>query len=151
MKNKLLICACLLLSGFGNAFSQKAASDKTKVRLQIPEKKIKIDPMIYGHMLENVNDSMIYGGVTDKKGNEYLHVTELLKPLEIPVMRWPGGTVIHEYRWKNGIGPRPLRPTDSTFAWKGIENYQFGTDEFLQWCKRIGTEPYINFNMGNTG
>jgi alpha-N-arabinofuranosidase len=130
--------------------SAKSSSERTTIQIQIPDNKIQIDPMIYGHMLENVNDSMIYGGVANGKGEENLHITELLKPLEIPVMRWPGGTVIHEYRWKNGIGPKPLRPVSSTFAWKGIENYQFGTDEFLQWCKRINTVPYINFNMGNS-
>src|SRR5690606_24652591 len=69
--------------------------------------------------------------------------------LQIPVMRWPGGTVIHEYRWRNGVGPKPLRPTVKNHHWGGVENYQFGTDEFLAWCREIGTEPYINFNMGN--
>ncbi len=140
----------LFLCSHSFAQSSKKTNERTVLQLEIPEKKATIDPMIYGHMLENVNDSMIYGGVTNGKGEENLHVTELLKPLEIPVMRWPGGTVIHEYRWRNGIGPKPLRPVDSTYAWKGIENYQFGTDEFLQWCKRIGTVPYINFNMGNS-
>lgn len=130
--------------------SSKSSAEKTTVQIQIPSNKIQIDPMIYGHMLENVNDSMIYGGVANGKGEEYLHITALLKPLDIPVMRWPAGTAMHEYRWKNGIGPKPLRPVSPTYAWKGIENYQFGTDEFLQWCKRINTVPYINLNMGNS-
>jgi len=121
----------------------------TTVKIDVSAKEVQIDPMIYGQMLENVNDSMIYGGVVDLKGNVRQHLIPPLQDLEIPVMRWPGGTVIHEYRWRDGIGPKPLRPTVDTYAWKGIENYQFGTDEFLQWCRQIGTEPYINFNMGN--
>jgi len=128
-----------------------ASAQVTTVAIDIPDTPVAIDPMIYGQMLENVNDSMIYGGVTDLSGNVRAHLIPPLQELEIPVMRWPGGTVVHEYRWRNGIGPKPLRPTDSTYAWKGIENYQFGTDEFLQWCRQIGTEPYINFNMGNHG
>ncbi len=128
----------------------KTAGQVTEVVVTIPQNPVKIDPMIYGQMLENVNDSMIYGGVADLQGNERKHITTLLKDLDIPVMRWPGGTVIHEYRWRYGIGPKPLRPVVPTHAWKGIENYQFGTDEFLQWCQRIGTAPYINFNMGNS-
>lgn len=139
----------VLIAGQVSAQSGKARAAKTLVQIEIPSSLAEIDPMIYGQMLENVNDSMIYGGVVNGKGEENLHVTELLKPLDIPVMRWPGGTVIHEYRWRNGIGPKPLRPVSQTYAWKGIENYQFGTDEFLQWCKRIGTVPYINFNMAN--
>ncbi len=122
----------------------------TRVNIAIPSEPVAIDPMIYGQMLENVNDSVIYGGVTDGHGNVQPHIAALLKELEIPVMRWPGGTVIHEYRWREGIGPRNLRPVVTTHAWKGKENYQFGTDEFLNWCKDINTQPYINFNMANS-
>ncbi|MCD2425482.1 hypothetical protein LQ567_22045 [Niabella pedocola] len=138
------IALMIWMTGFGTATAQK-----TRVTITIPEQRIPIDPMIYGQMLENVNDSVIYGGVTDGNGNVQPHITKLLKELDIPVMRWPGGTVIHEYRWRDGIGPRRLRPVVSTYAWKGKENYQFGTDEFLNWCKEINTQPYINFNMAN--
>jgi alpha-N-arabinofuranosidase len=130
-------------------FLQPVAQTKTVLEIKIPEKRSPVDVMIYGQMLENVNDSMIYGGIVDMDGNEQLHITPLLKDLEIPVVRWPGGTVVYEYRWRNGIGPRPLRPTAPTLAWKGKETYQFGTDEFLQWCERVGTTPYINLNMGS--
>lgn len=147
MQRKILIATMLLAA---LCFQLYLKAQITQVQVSIPEIRVKIDPMIYGQMLENVNDSMIYGGVADTAGNERMHVTTLLKGLDIPVMRWPGGTVIHEYRWKNGIGSKAVRPVVSTYAWKGRENYQFGTDEFLQWCQRIGTAPYINFNMGNS-
>ncbi len=119
----------------------------TSVEIDIPATPVQIDPMIYGQMLENVNDSMIYGGVTDLSGNVRRHLIPHLRALEIPVMRWPGGTVVYEYHWEKGTGPRGQRPTVPNLAWGGIENYQFGTDEFLQWCQDIGTQPYINFNM----
>lgn len=121
----------------------------TTVEIDVGSTPVQIDPMIYGQMLENVNDSMIYGGIADLQGNVRHHLTPSLHDLQIPVMRWPGGTVIHEYRWRNGVGPKPLRPTVKNHHWGGVENYQFGTDEFLAWCREIGTEPYINFNMGN--
>mgnify|MGYP001168856618 CR=1 FL=1 len=121
----------------------------TTVEIDVSTAPVQIDPMIYGQMLENVNDSMIYGGVADLQGNVRRHLIPKLRDLQIPVMRWPGGTVIHEYRWRYGIGPKDLRPEVDTYAWQGKENYRFGTDEFLQWCQEIGTEPYINFNMGN--
>ena len=144
----LLLTACLSLPGIvSNA--QTISKQKTRIEFGSTERTAAVDPLIYGQMLENVNDSMIYGGVADKEGREQLHVTPLVKDLNIPVMRWPGGTVVYEYRWRNGIGPRTLRPTVPTLAWKGEESYQFGTDEFLQWSKRVGTEPYINFNMGS--
>lgn len=130
-------------------YTHHSQAQVTTVTLEIPEIPVQIDPMIYGQMLENVNDSMIYGGITDLQGNPRAHLIPHLSDLHIPVMRWPGGAVIHEYRWENGVGPRGQRPTVPTLEWGGTENYQFGTDEFLQWCEKIGTVPYINFNMGN--
>lgn len=124
-----------------------ARAQVTTVKINIPEEPVEIDPMIYGQMLENVNDSVIYGGVTDKNGNVRRHLIPELKDLKMPVMRWPGGTVVYEYHWEKGIGPRSQRPVVDNLAWGGVENYQFGTDEFLQWCKEVGTVPYINLNM----
>lgn len=129
--------------------AQQVRAQVTTVEIDGSTTPVQIDPMIYGQMLENVNDSMIYGGIADLQGNIRHHLTPRLRDLQIPVMRWPGGTVIHEYRWRYGVGPKPLRPTVPNHHWGGVENYQFGTDEFLAWCREIGTEPYINFNMGN--
>ena len=33
-------------------------------------------------------------------------------------------------------------------AWLGYESNQFGTDEFMKWCKIVGSEPYLCLNMG---
>jgi hypothetical protein len=33
-------------------------------------------------------------------------------------------------------------------AWIGIEPNTFGTDEFMQWCEEVGTEPYLCLNFG---
>ena len=33
-------------------------------------------------------------------------------------------------------------------AWLGTETNQFGTDEFLEWCEALGTEPYFALNFG---
>lgn len=119
----------------------------TTVSVVIPDNSVVIDPMIYGQMLENINDSMIYGGVTDLQGNVREHLIPHLRELQIPLMRWPGGTVVYEYHWRKGIGPRKDRPIVRNLAWGGVESYQFGTDEFLQWCREVGTTPYINLNM----
>jgi len=137
----IITCAFLLL------WNVYTVAQVTDVTVGIPDTTVLIDPMIYGQMLENVNDSAIYGGVTDRQGNVRQHLVPLLQDLNIPVMRWPGGTVVYEYDWKSGIGPKEKRPTEPNLAWGGRENYQFGTDEFLQWCKKIGTTPYINLNM----
>lgn len=122
-------------------------AEVTTVKVEIPEAPTKIDPMIYGQMLENVNDQMIYGGVTNVDGTVREHLIQHFKDLQIPIMRWPGGSAIFEYNWYKGVGPKNLRPVVEKGAWGGVENYQFGTDEFLQWCTKVGTVPYLNFNM----
>jgi len=33
-------------------------------------------------------------------------------------------------------------------AWNSLETNQFGTNEFIDWCKRVGTEPLLGFNLG---
>ncbi len=142
----LKIIACFFLMVVNTyVYAQK----KTKVSISVPANPVQIDTMIYGQMLENVNDSVIYRGVVSEDGTVRANLIPVLKDLDIPVMRWPGGTVIHEYHWREGIGPKHLRPVVETHAWKGKETYQFGTDEFLKWCKEVGTTPYINFNMAN--
>lgn len=143
-KNLITITACAFLLLFN---VRAVHAQVTEVSVHIPDTTVLIDPMIYGQMLENVNDSAIYGGVADRQGNARQYLLPFLQDLQIPVMRWPGGTVVYEYDWKSGIGPKEKRPTEPNVAWGGIENYQFGTDEFLQWCKQIGTTPYINLNM----
>lgn len=137
-----------LLASILSCCTQSAINEKsTFVKISIPGHPVRINPMIYGQMLEDCNDRVIYGGVVGMKGEPRPHVDELMRHLHVPVMRWPGGTFVHEYHWENGIGPAEERPIVEVISWGGVENHQFGTDEFLQWCSRMNIEPYINLNM----
>ena len=127
--------------------SNVTKSEKTSVTITIPTQKIAIDPMIYGQMLEDCNDKVIYGGIVSNEGKENTAVTEMLRPLNIPVMRWPAGTAIYDYEWWKGIGKE--RKAEREYIWGGWEYYTFGTDEFITWCERLDIEPYINIPMGN--
>lgn len=121
----------------------------TKIIIAIPKSSVLIDTMIYGQMLEHINDGLIYDGILNHDGSERTHVTKQLKQLQIPIMRWPGGTIMHEYHWEKGIGPLSERPKVTNHHWGGLELNLFGTDEFIAWCRKVRTTPYINFNMGN--
>ena len=33
-------------------------------------------------------------------------------------------------------------------AWNSLETNQFGTNEFIDWCQLVGTEPLLGFNLG---
>ncbi len=72
----------------------------------------------------------------------------LLKQLGGTVYRWPGGNFVSGYEWRDGIGDRDRRPPRGNSAWTGIEHNDFGTDEFIAFCREIGTEPMIAVNTG---
>lgn len=75
-------------------------------------------------------------------------VLDLLRPLNLSVLRWPGGNFASNYHWTDGVGPRASRPSRMDLAWGGTEPNQFGTDEFLSYCAELGAAPYICLNMG---
>jgi len=77
-------------------------------------------------------------------------VISALKPLDIPVFRYPGGNFTATYHWQDGVGPVGQRPTRLNLAWGGQpETNQFGTNEFMVWCRdHMNAEPYLCLNMG---
>ncbi|MFW6162778.1 MAG: alpha-L-arabinofuranosidase C-terminal domain-containing protein [Planctomycetota bacterium] len=72
----------------------------------------------------------------------------LLKKLDSPIYRWPGGNFVSGYDWRDGLGPRDQRPPRKNPAWKGIEHNDFGIDEFIAYCRELGTEPLVVVNTG---
>jgi alpha-N-arabinofuranosidase len=98
----------------------------------------------------------IYGGIYDPTNTHGLidssgfrtDVIASMQELRCPIVRYPGGNFVATYRWQDGIGPRESRPKRPELAWLGVESNQFGTDEFMEWCKLVGTEPYLCLNMG---
>jgi alpha-N-arabinofuranosidase len=72
----------------------------------------------------------------------------LLKQLDGTVYRWPGGNFASGYDWRDGIGDRDRRPPRKNPAWTGVEHNDFGTDEFIAFCREVSTEPMIAANTG---
>jgi alpha-N-arabinofuranosidase len=71
-------------------------------------------------------------------------LVEALRDLKPPFIRWPGGSFASIYKWKDGIGPRVARKYHPNTIWGGYSDYYgFGTDEFLELCRQLGTEPLI--------
>jgi alpha-L-arabinofuranosidase len=70
------------------------------------------------------------------------------RAMKTPLVRF-GGNFTSAYHWRDGIGPEDKRVSMLNVAW-GIPEYnQFGTDEFLQYCKLIGAQPQIALNLGS--
>jgi alpha-N-arabinofuranosidase len=75
----------------------------------------------------------------------------LLRDLDAPIYRWPGGNFVSGYDWKDGLGDPDRRPPRKNPAWKGIEANDVGIDEFMALCRELRTEPYIAVNTGLGG
>jgi len=73
---------------------------------------------------------------------------EVLKELDSPIYRWPGGNFVSGYDWRDGTGPRDRRPPRKNPAWRGVEHNDFGIDDFLAFCREIKTEPLVVVNTG---
>jgi alpha-N-arabinofuranosidase len=115
-----------------------------------------IDRRIFGGFLEHLGRA-VYEGVYDP-GNPLSDergfrrdVLEILRPLRMPIVRYPGGNFVSCYDWKDGVGPRDKRPARPDYAWGSVESNQFGTDEFMAWCKDLDTEPMMAVNLGTAG
>jgi alpha-N-arabinofuranosidase len=133
-----------------------AAAAEARLTIRADQPGPKIDRNIYGHFAEHLG-RCVYEGfwvgedspIPNTRGIRK-DVVEALKKLRIPVLRWPGGCFADEYHWKDGIGPRHLRPSMINTHWGGVvENNHFGTHEFLDLCEQLGTEPYISGNVGS--
>jgi alpha-N-arabinofuranosidase len=89
---------------------------------------------------------------SDAKGGVRADVEARVAALKPAFVRWPGGNVAQDYRWRWGIGPRDGRPLWVNLSWLNEpEPGDFGTDEFVAFCRRIGAEPSITLNVEGRG
>jgi alpha-N-arabinofuranosidase len=112
-----------------------------------------VDRRIFGGFVEHLG-RCIYGGIFDEGSplaDEHgfrEDVLEAARRLRMPLLRWPGGNFVSGYHWLDGVGPRESRPRKTELAWFSEEPNTFGTDEFMRYCRVLGTEPYVCVNMG---
>ena len=116
----------------------------------------KIDPRVYGSFIEHLGRA-VYGGIykpghptADAQGFRQ-DVLALVKELGVPIIRYPGGNFVSGYNWEDGIGPQETRPRRLELAWGVTETNQFGTDEFVTWCKAAESEVMMAVNLGTRG
>jgi alpha-N-arabinofuranosidase len=112
-----------------------------------------MDRRLLGAFLEHLGRA-IYTGVyepgsklADAKGFRK-DVVQEVKELGVPIMRYPGGNFVSGYDWLHGVGPKDKRPTVLERAWNSLETNQFGTNEFIEWCRMVQTEPLLASNLG---
>jgi alpha-N-arabinofuranosidase len=112
-----------------------------------------VDHNLFGSFLEHLGRA-IYEGIyepgsklSDTNGFRKDVMAEI-KQLGVPIIRYPGGNFVSGYNWLDGVGPKESRPQVLDKAWNSLNTNQFGTNEFLTWCKAVGTEPLMGMNFG---
>jgi alpha-N-arabinofuranosidase len=112
-----------------------------------------ISPRLYGSFIEHLGRA-VYGGIyepehpmADDMGFRK-DVLELVKKLNVPIVRYPGGNFVSGYNWEDGTGDKSKRPCRAELAWSSIETNQVGIDEFQEWASRAETEVMMAVNLG---
>ena len=161
IRNAAVAGAGLLVFRSGSkALAQSAAG---WIEILIDEPLGTISPNIYGHFTENLS-GVIYDGIWVGENSKVPNIGGIRKELvdemrkiNPPVVRFPGGCFADSYDWRDGIGPTDKRPRRTNF-WNGGEKpgapdahrydpNRFGTNEFVQFCRLIGAQPYLAANL----
>jgi alpha-N-arabinofuranosidase len=144
------LAATSLLSRLGYAQTRDRV---TRVTLDSTRSRADIDRRLFGSFLEHLGRA-IYTGVyqpgsplADKNGFR-TDVIAQIKGIGVPIVRYPGGNFVSGYNWLDGVGPKDKRPTVLERAWNSTETNQFGTNDFIDWCRAVGTEPLLGMNFG---
>jgi alpha-N-arabinofuranosidase len=65
------------------------------------------------------------------------------------IVRWPGGSFVGNYNWKQTIGPQEKRIGKR--GWDEWDPLDFGVDEYMQLMRTLDAEPLIVIYMGPQG
>ncbi|MBQ3150275.1 MAG: alpha-N-arabinofuranosidase [Clostridia bacterium] len=116
----------------------------------------KIDNRLYGSFIEHLGRA-VYGGIyeplhetADDKGFRK-DVLELVKEIDVPIVRYPGGNFVSGYNWEDGTGDKSKRPRRMELAWNAIETNEVGIDEFQEWTRRADSSVMMAVNLGTKG
>ena len=116
----------------------------------------RIDRRIYGSFIEHLGRA-VYEGIyqpgspfADEQGFRK-DTMALVKELDVPVVRYPGGNFVSGYKWEDGVGPKQERPKRVELAWHVVETNEVGLNEFSDWAKKAGTEVMMAVNLGTRG
>lgn len=74
---------------------------------------------------------------------ELMKAAAALKP---SIVRWPGGSFVELYDFEKGLGKQVER--EGKERWEDFDPFSFGTDEYIEFCRRVGAEPQIVVPIG---
>src|SRR5687768_3954000 len=128
-------------------------AEAQNARIKIDKDRVigEISPLLYGNFVEHLG-RCVYGGIyepgsplSDENGLRK-DVMQAAKDLKVSITRYPGGNFVSNYHWEDGVGPNRIPRME--LAWARLETNEFGTNEFISFARKLGTEPYFAVNMG---
>ena len=111
------------------------------------------DRRLYGSFIEHLGRA-VYTGIYEPTHPLADHqgfrkdVIDLVREMNVPVVRYPGGNFVSGYNWEDGIGPAENRPMRLDLAWHTKESNKIGLNEFAQWCRCANSELMYAVNLG---
>src|SRR5579872_5921354 len=143
------------LAARGLEQTASSASANTPARVFVDSRRTiaLLDRNLFGSFLEQLGRA-IYQGIYDpgsklSDSNGFRKdVLQEIRSLGVPIIRYPGGNFVSGYNWLDGVGPKQSRPRVLDKAWDTLNTNQFGTNEFMAWCKQVGTLPLMGLNFG---
>jgi alpha-L-arabinofuranosidase len=139
----------------GRLVSAQSSASTQAVRIFVDSRRTiaAINRDLFGSFLEHLGRA-IYEGIYDPgsklsdSSGFRKDVMQEIRQLGVPIIRYPGGNFVSGYNWLDGVGPKQDRPRVLDKAWNSMNSNQFGTNEFMAWCKAVGTKPLMGLNLG---
>ncbi len=115
-----------------------------------------VDRRLFASFIEHLGRAVYTGiyepGHPNSDSNGFRQdVLQLVKELNIPIIRYPGGNFVSGYRWEDGVGPISERPRRLDLAWRTLETNEIGVNEFAAWCRLANSQLMMAVNLGTRG
>ena len=130
-----------------------SVSNSDEIRFKVNNQTVhEIDPRIFGQFMERPSwgEIGVEGALVPGTNRLQPMVRELLEAMEVPVIRFPGGTDVDYMDWRDMVSNvpnrAPERPISTGHQGHKVSNY-FGYDEFLQFCEQTKAEAIVVVNF----
>ena len=116
------------------------------------ERKWRISPYLGMQFMEPLSstDSSVDAGWDYRRECWHEDLIEIVRSLHPGMVRW-GGCFASYYHWREGVGPMDARRPVVNLCWDGLYPNHVGTREVVDFCRLVGAEPLMVFNMESDG
>ncbi len=148
------VAAAATLSQLRNEAQAQAATAAASGSAVVidPTPRFEISPHLHMQFMEplGVTDSSVEAAWDYEKDDWRRDFIDTTKDLAPGMMRF-GGLLSRYYKWREGVGPVAQRPLYRNYVWGGKETHRVGTHEFVDFCRRVGSEPMYCVNFLGDG